>query len=1411
MEKKKGGAFEDVTLLFLKAIFSELNYRITKERSQYSGTQDGYDVLIEIVDPKTYKSYRIFSECKDYKTTLSYSEALMKIPQIVSAQEQIDLLLFISPHENFKNPHEEFKLENFYHTISYRCPVAFLTPNEKVQRYFSLYPDLYKIVYNNDIDNLPSNLRTELLQDFEAFIFSDRNLKKIVIDEIDRFNYIGNIEEANNVLQRTVRIRDQQDFFEFKDYVTLIEQIQKSDLGVVLLGSPGIGKSFELRQLAYQLWKNRDSLYAIPKFVSLRDTNKDVSIEIDLLPKDWQYIQNLVIILDGLDELSDNKDFGNKLRSFINKYHETIKRNKLRFVISCRTSIYYKSIKGLEGFDICYLNEVSEDKAISFLEIEYGLNIKDNLTLNSANNRFILRNPFYLVLLGENFKDTGELLLNKSKLIEQYEERRLKEDENEKFRNINHDKDEVRVQSKKIALMMEAMKQTVITNGQVLGALGNSNNLSLNPFLHNEKENYWSFEHKNIQEYFVANILAKMDFNSILRFIKIDDSTPKVHPSWYNVVTFLLDSNIDNVLHDKLVSWIVANDVEIIFGSDHERISDALKATIFQELFIKYCVEDTLWLDDNVMIAEFANITANIDFLINQSKSKSNHTRARITALELLAQMKHDGAQLNSIKDVVLQIIEELKTGEENVIYLMKEALDLVSASPLRLDEEFYNALLQELRQYDYKEVVKGLLRGMPNNVLAQNLEFLMEIFEKSIGKKKWLYPAKVNSILSTKEILLQKFEQVNNAEFLLEVCELILNYKQRSHIQDEILEGFYSHLSTFFDVHAEYKERIAILIASAVSNYKIHHHGNERVYVISLIKELNIEVTIFEEILKEERIGYGERQFLIELIDDVSISDIAALFTIQKVPDIFLKNFRNDLIIKNEELARTFESLISENVDIEFAESISEIVEVAQKKVVKNRSQMEFDVLFDNEMSVQQIALIYNSYNASDLSYSDIVKLDEKFYDIDELHEKVSWNAKRLIQSILKRKYNAGEKLNIMDLPAELENWDNYRMLDAAHSIEDVQKGYIHISEKQIAVIKNWCIQNTDRVKTAYQNSRKRDKWKSKDFEIFRSIYSIQKHFKFHLDEELLLNFIYFSRMNYNNEFTLNYLEGIVQASKVKQYIMSILKEGVENDELIFCVDYCIKNNIDFESIPYDIKGQVRILSQQDSSVIPINLIRIALSNDISFLKECLNIEWYTSGNRYFLQTIFDRLIEKNEKESVSTFILSQSHELINKNILDNQNIIYYLIIANNESGFKMLKESLERTPEDLNKTKNGFDQSISERHTNRQSIPYLVQIMEAILSLNVKKFDRFFDPEVMASQTILNICKVQDTAFCQYVMEQLKQIDTEMFKKKGKDVFYVNKLKKDIFEIAYSKLSNPWGYKEVLQYVKENEFIFY
>ncbi|MGE8426192.1 MAG: NACHT domain-containing protein, partial [Sphingobacterium siyangense] len=334
-----------------------------------------------------------------------------------------------------------------------------------------------------------------------------------------------------------------------------------SQNGVVILGNPGSGKTTELNFMAVSLWDERNSNEIIPYFKSLKNFNSNSTIS-EILPNRYEKIPFLLVVLDGLDEVYDVTDFSNKLRSFIDSKKVSPRKNNIKFIISCRTSIYNKIVKNLDGFTEAYLNPIVDGQAIRFLRDKFGIDfINEHRKFNFWKYADLLETPFYLELIGENYLKTGVIEISRSKLISQYIKNRLDHDEKDKFRNTNYSEGLHLEQARKLAFAMETMQITSIEDSKARAILGEIDTLAKNPFIEQSIDKKWSFELKSVQEYFVAQILTQMDIDQLLDLIKIDDKICKVHPAWYNVVTLLLNMEFEQVnAYEKLINWLIKND-----------------------------------------------------------------------------------------------------------------------------------------------------------------------------------------------------------------------------------------------------------------------------------------------------------------------------------------------------------------------------------------------------------------------------------------------------------------------------------------------------------------------------------------------------------------------------------------------------------------------------------------------------------------------------------------------------------------------------------------------------------------------------------------------------------------------------------------------------------------------------------
>ncbi|MEN2435807.1 hypothetical protein AAH994_10370 [Weeksellaceae bacterium A-14] len=1409
---KKGGDFEKIANEFLINIFTELGYTVVRERTQDSGTQDGFDNLVELVDDK-YRNYIIYSECKDYKTNLNYTQAIEKIPHIVSTHKNIDLLLFISPFENFSNTNENSKLEGFYQSISEGCPVEFLMAESFVRDYFSLYPELYKKVYGEEIYDLEKEKRSELLGKFEKLIFSSKNLKKIVVDDEDRKDYIGELTQDEFHILRTFRKHQDRDFYVFKnpDYqLKLDEYLNTSEFGVMVLGNPGYGKSQELKNFAIKLWETRATNTKIPKFQNLKNFNTNTSIE-SLLPKDYKYIYDLTIIFDGLDEVHNIIDFTNKLRGFISENVELIKRNRLKFVISCRTSIYNKYVKDLGGFDICFLNEISEGLAIQFLFRKFNLDITTDVRFNFWKYRDILENPFYLNLLGNHYKSTGKVLLNKSNLIDKYVENRLEEDEKQKYRNDeNYEKTKVIEVSKRIAFSMEAMQKTSISKSEISAICDGSIAIYNNPFLQEDlNKAQWSFEHKNIQEYFVAKVLSTLTFDEIINFIRIDENTNKIHPTWVNVVSFLLNLDLPKDTFDLIVEWIGNNDIQFVFEADYNRISDVVRVKCLQQLFEENCVRNTLWLDNSSEIGRFGNVSENVSYLIVQVGNIKNHTRARISAIDLLSNMSYSKEQESDIKQLVFQLIDEFEKDSDDKIYLMHDCFKLIQNSSLLQDFSFYQDVFNKLNPYDYKEIVDAIVYSIPDDLIESNLDYFLEILDKSIGLKTWKFPANTKNVISRKENIFGLFKKIEDPDLLLKIYAFLIDRHKNHEIKESLIKEFLLHLKSIFVGKIELRDELVTIISNAVIADKIRYFEDD--LLVDLIQSCEIEKEVFFKIFNTLSGNFSQKSFLAEIVKEEFFSEIVNRYNIGGINNDFLQGFRNIISHRNIDLSIVFENIIESNSKYRFIDKIDKERIEQRTFFFRTERQREFDVLFDVKELENQMIEIFKFKNKRKLSYQDMDKFYEIFYHNDELREKVTVRAKDLLWEIIRKEFGDLGALSIDDLSQYLQKYELDIMIDIQNALPKEVDPQIIVSSEQRDFIREWCFKNSDKVKIAYSSYMFGSvSWLEEDYYTFETIYKFAKYFKFQLDEELLLDMIWLNR--YMENMNLDFISEFVAKERIDERIIENVNKTKDEKSIYTYIKYFVDNGIDLKLLNFDIKEKIKEFLLNDNDYFARRLIELLYDKDVPFLQEVIEIK-YLHPTKYFLDFILNLLVKLNKCEIIIDYLTSNNDTLIANNIIDEITIINYLVASNSDLGFEKLRKLIENKPNDYVSIEGNFRSETWLSYTNKSSIDDLIAILNfSLLNYsNQQLYRAHYSPVRISSEAIINICKNQNAELSGEVLEKLNQIDLNEIISNGGDLFYVNKLKKDINEIVLNHKSEPYNLKMVLALLAENKHIFY
>ncbi|WP_313258286.1 hypothetical protein [Sphingobacterium sp.] len=1406
--EKKGLDFELSTLELLTNIFTDLGYTVTRKRNQKSGTQDGYDVLLEIVTGK-YKSHTIYAECKDYSSNLNYTQAIEKVPHIISTHERIDLLLFLSPYEDFSNPNEPTKLSRFYDKLAPECPIQFITPEYNIKDYFGLYPSLFERIYQIPPPVISENRRRQILDQFDKIIFSDKSLQKVVIEDSDRELYIGSIEPVSNYIERSFRSNPIPDIYSWNNS-TVVEFdtiMMDCEHGVVLLGNPGSGKTSEIKHRAISLWHNRDENEIIPFYRSLKNFNSSSTIA-SILPSNYQKLPFLIVILDGLDEVYNITDFSNKLRSFIEEQKTAAAKNTLKFVISCRTSIYSKIVKDLEGFTTTYINPVADGQALQYLRDKFGVDfISNSNKFDYWRYRDLLETPFYLELIGDNYLKTGRLEMSRSKLISQYIDHRLLQDEKDKFRN-EIDKSSLHLQeAKTLAFAMETMQLNSINDSKARAFIKDTSNLAKNPFIEQSTDNQWSFELKSIQEYLVASMLSQMDFNQLIDIVKIDKKVNKIHPSWYNVVTLLLNIDFDErENYKRLVNWLVEYDIELIFQADEEIIDMSLRDTTFQDYFQKHCIEKTLWITNQNAVGKFSNTPSNINFLFNKAIDKKLNLRARLSAVVLLEHVTLN-TDLNSkrVEDLILQVIEEYKANKEDLFYIMGRVLTLIDRTKENKKADLSCIAIEFVSKYDDKEFVHKSLSLVDKHNFTYHKDFILEILKKSIKEVAWNHHSKYGSVISTKQIIVDLFCTIEHEETIIQLFSFIGQRLTNHELREKYVEQFIKHCAiTLRSASNECKEKLASLIIDIIITERVYHM--EQHLLADLAKECNIVDQLFEGLLQVETDKHNNILFFEELLEPKYYSFIISAYENGTLTETFLKRFRNGMQYNKLSEAIEFQNFIEQNTSFVFEDRIENSDAAEQKLFNQSSAQREFDVKFNLPMLKTHMANIFAYYNASTLSYDDVDRFWDKYYHDYELQKNVSEYAKKLLWEILKEDYKDNKRLSVNDIDKVLAAKELDRIEDIYISLPKENNSSVVVGLTEENHLKTWILLNCVIVERYLDNPlTPLNEIESRTIMLFLNLF---RYFKFSgFEDEFLLRLVDF--IKHLSYFDFEFIDEMLGTKIVSLKVMAELRLATDPELKLSLLSYLKSKKIPYSLQLFGIENEIRqavIAKNYDYARCVTELFYI---DNAPLLKSLAELYTNKDEDYHFLPYILNCLFDLKEHNYIRDFVTKNYEILITKNLLEEPQAIKYLVQSNGALGFEKLKSIIMATTSNAGDTY--YDLSY-KNYSNPASIETLLDITKYCLGLtNLDEiFNDWFKPISMVSEALANIGYKNGLEISENILNGLEAIipydDSKMNNR-----FYHEGLKNDIRNVVYKHLSKPFTFNQARSFAKDNDFIFY
>lgn len=1170
---------------------------------------------------------------------------------------------------------------------------------------------------------------------------------------------------------------------------TKLADVLLKDGRIVLLGNPGIGKSTELNMLFENLWENREDSMNFPLIINLKSF-RPVSRFEDLIPlKEWKELPKMTFILDGLDEIADIQDFVSELENFLNKNDDKI----INVVLSCRTNIYEKYLINISGFKYYFLDGLTDKQINNILEkrifTKLGIEELDKF-------RVYLETPFNLEPFCEYyeskkaFPETQEECWN---LFIENELRKLSKDKLKKRENV--DIAHVKKCLEKVALVSESMHQNYISDDHVYSLLGKDDKsifeqISLVEKL--PKTDNFVFRHRNYQEFFSAKLLSEFTPDEIISLIRIHPEENITKPSFFNTITFLL-----NIIEPKkfieLEKWFLANEPEILFLAEKDKLPVSTQKEIFKKYFQEISVEKTFWFGKDRRfsidkIAEFADI----DFLLGIVR-ENNHFRSVISALDVLSFTKNTGKELE-IKQIFTDYIF---AGDR----YMEVALRSFRGKGFhKFDKELFLSISEHFKN-DFSPEINHQLIAM-----IADFEFVDEYFsvlKNCVDKLYEVRPEQIkdNTIRGTKWLLEKIFLKIENAENFLSVLDVIFNEKFDIKISDFYDKKFRDKLIERILYFSEKETDFLLRCIDAFLRHEDSFIYRRDSIIVDVINRSSKDFRAFKYIIN--KYGLSDKNYMfLSFFDNKQCID----YLVEKYEnkEIFIEKetdldfLRYKYFYTNYELGYYYEKLFKD-AGYKFPEDLPTEKEIMlENKRKKEFVQSNFDILFDREELAAEVSKVFDNNSIIDMTWKNIHEIEWEWYKNKNEHG-VQHSVFRAISASVKN----SEKKTKEDVIAHISN-DYFIIFQIKNKIKDRENEGFTVKEDQISYIKQLCKKFADEFNFNRVINVKSDGNLGiyNGYSILKLLFYFDKKYDIQYSTDFYLRSLKYCNIFGSAEGNTDFIKSRISNPDLfkNQLIENLKKEVLDSGSLKDHIDQAIELKLE-ETYPIledNFLNDNYIYSQRDFLSRYTELLN--KDQEITFLEKCCN-----NIDSYLCWKAVEVFIEKKLH---STFILEIARKHLEKEnpkfVSDALNVLFY---CNDESALPLyLKFLIDFKNTERVDYRDDYRIKDFANYKRLDSILVLKDIFKIVYDENVKDTFDFYNSQNLLKVLINNLSETE--VGYKKVRAMLTNLKSEIMNNDNK-FFYVNNLIEDSKLSYYASISRPFTFKEAKIFLEEIESI--
>lgn len=909
---------------------------------------------------------------------------------------------------------------------------------------------------------------------------------------------------------------------------------------ISLLSDGGMGKTTELKQIAYHYSQSNDPFY--PIFVSLNKyTNKSIS---EYFPDYWELIpeNELLVILDGFDEIqSKNRmDSIREIEQFVEKYPE------IHVIASCRNNFYNIGTENISA-------SLSDFKSYILVELEY--NEIENYVKNKVNSRSkefftsiyrhnlydLLKNPFYLINLTELFIENHVLPTSKAEIFTDLLDSRIQLDVEHyrTTRELNQDKNKIIDTLEIIALSMECLSRNYITDDDFKQLVPDDFSRELINYCttwkkQDKNEVTWQFEHNNFQEYLAAKKLSTLPIETIKKYISFEPDYDKINPSWISTISFLI-SLCDN---QDLLDWILTVDPKICTKFEFDKIDELKRIQMFKEIFGEYKTKNILiggvWFE-SYELARFGQSDEIIDFLLNECQDDVHYTTI-VNSIELLCEFEINTAKRDDIKEFLIKYALD-NNCHELVQYYTLRCLSIHKFN----SEETINQILPTLKLSENERIRSGLYYFLSN---SDYLDEYTDVF---------LYGVNLvldRDVLSSSEFtyLLKGLNETKSPESINKILTFFTNnieYLDQLYHQDEI-----QFLNNSADAYLEDSS----ILDSCLELLKVYSQKygylNRNETILNFFETTGTRLDAFKKLYSNRSEEKHPFMILADLADLSCLKFIIEEHKEDKITEDEMWNFKHLLNFTNKEMSILFNNLINENFENRFIPP-QEVDSSGEKRSVPN----DIDLLFKKELFIEEVEKVFETDAKQEFTSEELIllRIDLNFSNL-------------VIHTLIKVANKETVSLKIaLDYISKL-NWDLFCVDEIHDKLERNEE--FHLSKNQKTIMSDWCISNLANVDFKQSITKTEQRINAKHKAIIS--WSFLRKFDFTYPKSTLLDMISFDWLEKGHFVGIEYLEMQLDVQDMKKRVLENLDEGIENDfvlsnHIVFCKKHNIKKIIEY------------------------------------------------------------------------------------------------------------------------------------------------------------------------------------------------------------------------------------------------------